>query len=71
MQTIAARTGGRVLTLDDPGAAFSSEGLSGTALQTYNARWFVPLALALMLLLLELAIRLQFFSRVRAAFGRT
>lgn len=65
MQVIAQRTGGRVLTLDDADGVFSGEGLSGAALKTYHPRWYLPLALALLALLAELAIRLDVVKRLR------
>ncbi len=65
MQAIASRTGGRSLTLDDASSVFDAPGAPGTALRTYRAVWFVPLAAALVLLLVELAIRLAFLDRLR------
>ncbi|HEY7035553.1 MAG TPA: VWA domain-containing protein [Thermomicrobiales bacterium] len=65
LAALAARTGGRVLSLDDAGHAFSGTGLSGTALRDYRPVWFVPLTAAFVLLLLELAVRLRFFPRLR------
>jgi hypothetical protein len=65
LAALAARTGGRVLSMDEPGAVFSGAGLSGTALRDYRPIWFVPLAAGFALLLVELAIRLRFFPRLR------
>jgi Mg-chelatase subunit ChlD len=65
LAALAARTGGRVLTPDDSGAAFSGSGLSGKALRDYRPIWYVPLIAAFVLLLLELAVRLRFFPRLR------
>lgn len=61
LRAIAARTGGRLLSIDDPSAVFSSAGLRGTALQHYQPLWFVPLAAALVLLLVEIALRMGLF----------
>lgn len=65
LKAIAARTSGRVLSLDDASAVFSSAGLHGTPLRDYRPVWYIPLALALLALLAELGVRLQFFSRLR------
>ncbi len=58
LHSIAAQTGGRVLSLDDPGAAFAAAPATGTPLRDYRPLWPVPLALALLLFVAELAIRL-------------
>ncbi|MEA2595081.1 MAG: hypothetical protein QOF01_1550 [Thermomicrobiales bacterium] len=65
LAALAARTGGRVLSMDEPGDVFTGSGLSGTALRDYRPVWFVPLTAAFALLLVELAIRLRFFPRLR------
>lgn len=66
LRAIAERTGGRVLSLDDASSVFSGgTGLSGSALRTYRPVWRWPLTLALMLLLVELALRMRFFGRLR------
>ncbi|MCC6792775.1 MAG: VWA domain-containing protein [Thermomicrobiales bacterium] len=70
MSAIATRTGGRVLTLENPDDAFSADGLTGTPLRTYNQVWQIPLLLALATMLAELAVRFDFVNRVRAARGR-
>ena len=62
LRALAARTGGRVLGLEDAGAAFADTGLTGTALQRYRAVWFVPLTLGLLALLAEIAVRTAFFG---------
>jgi hypothetical protein len=69
LDAIAQRTGGRVLSLDDTSDVFTGTGLSGTALKTYHPRWYLPLALALLLLLTELAIRLDVVKRLRGTFS--
>jgi Mg-chelatase subunit ChlD len=68
LRALAARTGGRVLSLDDASGAFADVGLQGTPLQTYRPVWYAPLALALALLLLEIGIRLGAF-RALGRFG--
>lgn len=62
LRALAARTGGRVLGLEDAGAAFADTGLTGTALQRYRAVWLVPLTLGLLALLAEIAVRTAFFG---------
>jgi len=61
LRALAARTGGRVLSIDDPSSVFSRDGLRGTSLQHYQPMWFVPLAAALVLLLLEIGLRMGVF----------
>lgn len=65
LEALAARTGGRVLSLDEPGAAFDGTGLHGSALRDYDPVWYVPLSAALILLLAEIAIRLRFIPRAQ------
>ncbi|MDP9364374.1 MAG: hypothetical protein M3Q10_09165, partial [Chloroflexota bacterium] len=69
LRALAARTGGRVLSLDDPSGAFADAGLRGTPLQSYRPVWYAPLALALALLLLEIGLRLDAF-RALGRLGR-
>ncbi|MER3438279.1 MAG: hypothetical protein C4346_12220 [Chloroflexota bacterium] len=64
LAAIAQRTGGRVLSLDDPGTVFDASAGTGTPLRHYQPVWFVPLGLALVLLLAELGWS---FSRACAA----
>jgi Ca-activated chloride channel family protein len=71
MSVIAQRTGGRVLTLDDTSDVFTDSGLTGSALKTYHPRWYLPLALALIALLTELALRLDVITRVRGLLSST
>jgi Ca-activated chloride channel family protein len=65
LTALAARTGGRILSMDDPGSAFAGTTGNGSALRDYRPVWFVPLAAAFALLLIELAVRLRFLSRLR------
>lgn len=58
LEAIAARTGGRVLSLDDPSPAFAPTEATGAALQEYRPLWQIPLAAALVLFLVEIALRL-------------
>ena len=70
LRALAARTGGRVLSLDDPGAAFDDAGLRGAALRNYRPLWAAPVALALLLLLAEIAIRMGVLPALQGQFGR-
>ena len=58
LRALAALTGGRVLDLSDPGAAFAAGGSSGGALREFRPIWGLPLALALVLILFEIATRM-------------
>jgi Ca-activated chloride channel family protein len=63
LRAIAARTGGRVLSLDDPTQAFAAGGdLRGSPLREYQALWWAPLGAALALLLAEIAVRMGVFG---------
>jgi hypothetical protein len=55
---MAARTGGRVLSLDDPSPAFAPTETTGAALQEYRPLWQIPLTAALVLFLIEIALRM-------------
>lgn len=58
LEAMAARTGGRVLSLDDPSPAFAPTDAAGVALQEYRPLWQIPLTAALALFLVEIALRL-------------
>jgi Mg-chelatase subunit ChlD len=63
LQTLAAQTGGRVLSLDDPAAAFAAPAPGGSPLRDYRPLWPAPLALALLLFLADVAVRMGAFRR--------
>ena len=66
MQQIADRTGGRVLSLDDPGALFDAPVPDGNGIASYRSVWWLPLsARACAWCLLELAYRYRAFDRLR------
>jgi uncharacterized membrane protein len=65
MQQLANRTGGRVLSLDDPGALFDAPAMDGNGLASYRAVWWLPLSFALAAVLLELAYRYNALNRLR------
>jgi Ca-activated chloride channel family protein len=67
MQQLADRTGGRVLSLDDPGTLFDAPAGDGGGIASYRAIWWIPLGLSLALVLLELAYRYNALSRLRRA----
>ncbi len=55
--SLAGRTGGRVLSLDNPGEVFDLPSSAGETVTEYRTLWWLPLGLALLLFLAELAIR--------------
>ena len=65
MQQIADRTGGRVLSLDDPSTLFDAPAGDGNGIASYRAIWWLPLGLSLALVLLELAFRYNAIDRLR------
>ncbi|MBA3416425.1 MAG: hypothetical protein H0U10_14485, partial [Chloroflexia bacterium] len=66
LRALAERTGGRVLDLDDPSAAFAASDVGGEPLREYRPVWFAPLALALALFLAEVAVRMGALGSLRA-----
>ncbi len=65
LMSIAERTGGRVLTLENPGAVFDAPSTSTSSVRQFTPIWWIPLLAALGLFLTEIAIRYQFFSQLR------
>lgn len=65
MQQLTDRTGGRVLSLDEPGALFDAPVLDGQGIANYRSVWWLPLGLSLVLVLVELAYRYQMLDRLR------
>ena len=66
LASIAETTGGRVLSLDQPGDMFSAPSGDGESLRTYRPIWAWALLAALALFMLELMVRLNGFARVRS-----
>ncbi|MFT4039596.1 MAG: VWA domain-containing protein [Thermomicrobiales bacterium] len=66
LQGIAARTGGRVLSLDDPGAVWDAPPPAGGELREHRAVWYVPIGLALLLFLGDIAARMGIWHALRA-----
>ncbi len=64
MQQLASRTGGRVLSFDDPAALFDLPASSSAGPERYRAIWAAPLGLSLLLVLLELASRYGALQRL-------
>jgi Mg-chelatase subunit ChlD len=68
MASIAGRTGGRTLSFDEPGSVFDVARDNSDGMKRFEAIWWIPLLVALGLLLVEIASRYQFlsqFSRLR------
>ncbi|MDP9357692.1 MAG: hypothetical protein M3R02_20870, partial [Chloroflexota bacterium] len=63
LRAIAARTGGRMLSPEEADQAFAGGGLTGEALRTYRPLWPWPLGIALLVLLVEIAVRMRFLPR--------
>ncbi len=70
LEEIAALTGGRVLTVDDASIAFEATATGGNVLHTYRSLWAWFAALALLLFVLELTLRMNGFGRLRAVLPR-
>jgi hypothetical protein len=67
LQSIAQRTGGQVLSLDDPEAVWSAAPPAGSELREHRAVWYVPVGLALVLFILEIATRMGIWHVVRSS----
>ncbi len=66
LQSIAQRTGGRLLSLDDPGAVWNAPPPAGGELREHRAVWYVPVGLALLVFILEIATRMGIWHVVRS-----
>lgn len=69
LNSLAARTGGRALTLDDAGAVWDAPTPGGSPLREHRAVWFVPLSLALLLFVADVAARMGVWSLARRVLG--
>ena len=65
LQSIAQRTGGRLLSLDDPAAVWSAAPPAGSESREHRAVWYVPVSLALLLFILEIATRMGIWHALR------
>jgi Ca-activated chloride channel family protein len=70
LASIAARTGGRVLSLDDPGSVWNAPAPGGNLLREHRAVWYYPVGLALILFVLDIATRMGVVALVRRVMGR-
>ena len=66
LESIAQRTGGRLLSLDDPGAVWSAAPPAGSELREHRAVWYLPVGLALILFILEIASRMGIWHVVQS-----
>ncbi len=69
LASLAARTGGRVLSLDDPGAVWDAPSPGGSPLREHRAVWYIPLGLALALFVIDIATRMGVWPLVRRLIG--
>ncbi len=65
LASIAARTGGRMLSLDDPAAVWNAATPGGSPLREHRAVWFIPIGLALALFVADIAARMGIWSLLR------
>ena len=65
LSSIAARTGGRTLSLDDPAAVWAAPPPAGNPLLEHRAVWYIPIALALALFVIDVATRMGIWSLLR------
>jgi Mg-chelatase subunit ChlD len=65
LASLAARTGGRVLSLDDPGAVWEAPVAGGSPLREHRAAWYIPLGLALALFIADIAARMGAWPLLR------
>ena len=65
LESLAVRTGGRVLSLDDPGAVWDAPTSGGSPLREHRAVWYVPLTLALLLFVADVAARMGVWPLLR------
>lgn len=64
LTAIAARTGGRLLSLDAPGEVFDLPAASGSGMTVYRPLWWVALLVALVVFILELSMRYDLRSQI-------
>ena len=65
LSSIAARTGGRTLSLDDPAAVWAAPPPAGNPLLEHRAVWYIPIGLALALFVVDVATRMGIWSLLR------
>ncbi|MBA2598740.1 MAG: VWA domain-containing protein [Chloroflexia bacterium] len=69
LASITARTGGRVLSLDDPGAVWNAPSPGGSPLREHRAVWYIPIGLALALFVADIATRMGVWPLLRRLIG--
>ena len=69
LASLAARTGGRVLSLDDPAAVWDAPAPGGSPLREHRAVWYVPIGLALALFVVDIATRMGMWATLRRVLG--
>ncbi|MFN8590156.1 MAG: VWA domain-containing protein [Thermomicrobiales bacterium] len=69
LESLATRTGGRVLSLDDPGAVWDAPPSGGSPLREHRAVWYIPLSLALILFVADVAARMGVWPFLRRLLG--
>jgi Mg-chelatase subunit ChlD len=71
LTSLATRTGGRTLSLDDAGALWDAPALGGSPLREHRAVWYVPVSLALMLFVADVAARMGIWTQMRRFIAST
>jgi Ca-activated chloride channel homolog len=71
LTSLAARTGGRTLSLDDAGGLWDAPATGGSPLREHRAVWYVPLSLALVLFVADVAARMGVWPFLRRLVGGT
>jgi Mg-chelatase subunit ChlD len=66
LRSLAARTGGRVLSLDDPAAVWQAAPSGGAPLVEHRPVWPIPIGLALALFVIDIGARMGIWSLARA-----
>jgi hypothetical protein len=65
LASLAARTNGRVLSLDDPAEVWDAATSGGSPLREHRAVWYVPIGLALALFVIDIAARMGVWPLLR------
>jgi len=65
LASLAARTNGRILSLDDPTAVWDAATTSGSPLREHRAVWYIPIGLALVLFVIDIAARMGVWPLLR------
>jgi Ca-activated chloride channel family protein len=65
LTSLAARTNGRVLSLDDPAAVWDAATTGGSPLREHRAVWYIPIGLALALFVIDIAARMGVWPLLR------